>query len=154
MDQVIFALKGVGGQLEVYADKVVIGRKGALAKMSQGFFKGEKTILIRQITAIQVKLGGALTNGYVQFSLAGGIESTKGIMAATQDENTVMFAKKNNELVSKIKEHIERVIREGGQPGTRGTSDADEIRKFKQLLDEGVISQEEFTKKKSEILGT
>ena len=33
------------------------------------------------------------------------------------------------------------------------TSGADELRKFKQLLDEGIISQEEFDTKKKQILG-
>ena len=32
-------------------------------------------------------------------------------------------------------------------------SDAGELRKFKQLMDEGIISEEEFEKKKKQILG-
>ena len=34
-----------------------------------------------------------------------------------------------------------------------GTSEADEILKFKQLLDNGVITQEEFEAKKKQLLG-
>ncbi|MCQ4637144.1 SHOCT domain-containing protein [Anaerovorax odorimutans] len=33
------------------------------------------------------------------------------------------------------------------------TSSADEIRKYKELMDDGIISQEEFEAKKKELLG-
>lgn len=39
---------------------------------------------------------------------------------------------------------------EAGNPVAR--SDADELRKYKSLLDDGVITQEEYDKKKREIL--
>jgi len=35
----------------------------------------------------------------------------------------------------------------------RATSAADEIRKYKQLLDDGIISEDEFNVKKRELLG-
>jgi hypothetical protein len=144
----LFTLKGVNGQLELYNDKVVIKRKGALAKLTQGFFKGDKIIYIRQITGMQIKLGTALTNGYIQFTVPGGIESKKGILDATKDENTVMFAKKQNELVMQIKARVESL-----QQVERPVSTADEIKKYKELLDSGIITENEFSVKKKELLG-
>lgn len=99
-------LKGVNGQVELYGNRIVITRKGALAKMTHGFFKGEKEIFLDQISSIQLKKGGLAVNGYIQFSLAGGNESTKGIVDATKDENTVMFQMKYNKDAEYLKNKI------------------------------------------------
>ena len=154
-DRMIMELNGVNGQIELYHDKAIIKRKGFISKLSQGFFKGDKTIYLSQISSIQVKPGSMLTNGYIQFSLSGGNESTKGIVKATQDENTVMFAKKDNGLVENMKAEIEQLKNSTQSPGAemRATSAADEIRKYKQLLDDGIISEDEFNVKKRELLG-
>ena len=154
MSELLFELKGVNGQLELFADRILIKRKGMLSKLTQGFFKGDKTIYIDQITGIQVKPGTMLTNGYIQFTLPGGIESKKGIFDATKDENTVMFAKKYNDLVEKIKTKVEELrsaTRANG--GINQLSSVDEIRKFKELLNEGIITQDQFEQKKKELLG-
>lgn len=147
---VLLELPGVNGQLQLYEDKVIISRKGVLSKLTQGFFKGDKTIYLTQISGMQVKPGSMLTNGYIQFTLSGGNENTNGLLKATQDENTVMFAQKHNELVAKIKDKIEQLKRQGNGSSI---SSADEIRKYKQLLDEGIISNEEFEAKKAQLLG-
>jgi hypothetical protein len=52
--------------------------------------------------------------------------------------------KKLHELLYQLKEESSTVV--------SSSSAADEIRKFKELLDDGIISQEEFDKKKSELL--
>jgi hypothetical protein len=143
-------LKGVNGQLLIFEDRVEITRKGALSKFTQGFFKGDKTIYIHQITSIQVKKGG-LTNGYIQFSLGGGNESTKGILDAVKDENTVMFSLHNNDLAAEIKQYIEKAMPLSKTPASISNI-ADEVRKLKILLDEGILTQEEFDKQKKRLL--
>jgi hypothetical protein len=147
-------LKGVNGQLSVYEDRIVISRKGALSKMTQGFFKGDKTIYTYQITSIQVKKGGMVTNGYIQFSIGGGNESSKGIIDATKDENTIMFNKKFNSLVYDIKEFIEVAMNNQRNPfpTNQSVSTADELIKLKSLLDDGILSQEEFDAQKKKLL--
>jgi hypothetical protein len=150
--QPIYFLKGVGGQLELFENKVVILRKGALATMGHGL-TGNKEILLKNITGVQLKLGGALINGYIQFTVPGGIESKRGIGAATQDENTVMFPKSENETAQAIKDKIEQIQTEADRPQvTQASSPADEIRKLKGLLDDGIIDQDDFEKKKQELL--
>lgn len=145
----IMQLNGVNGQIELYQDKIVIKRKGFISKLTQGFTKGEKSIYLNQISGIQLKPGGMITNGYIQFTISGGKESTKGLAKATQDENTVMFAKKENGAVEKLKSEIERLKQ---LPNIHTTSAADEIRKYKQLFDDGIISEEEFNAKKKGLL--
>jgi len=155
MSELFYELKGISGQLELYEDKIIIRRKGALAKMTQGFFKGDKTNYINQITGIQVKPGTLWTNGYIQITVPGGIESKKGLLDdATLDENTVAFTSKDNELVNQIKSKIEELMSQQRMGHIiNQSSPADEIRKYKELLDDGVITQEEFEQKKKQLLG-
>jgi len=145
--------EGQTGQIELFKDKLIIKRAGFFAVLTQGL-KGEKTIYLSQITGIQLKLGSTLLNGYIQFTLPGGIENKGGMIAATSDENTVQFYKQSNDSATNLKEKIEELIYK-----SRSTSqivqisNADEIKKFKQLLDDGIITKDEFDKKKKELLG-
>lgn len=155
MTEPLKVLKGVNGQVELYTDKVIIKRKGALAKMTQGFFQGDKTIYLHQITGIKIKRAGLLTNGFIQFVLAGNIETKRGLMKQTQDENTVMFGRgfssvDPNELVEEIKETIENTLQSKNSSNVNST--ADEIAKYKKLLEDGVITEDEFSLKKKQLL--
>ena len=51
-----------------------------------------------------------LTNGYIQFIFVGSQESKKGVFAATQDENTVMFTKKEQPKAEEIKKYVENFL--------------------------------------------
>ena len=125
--------------------------KGFMNLMTQGS-KGEKTIPIKSITAVQIKKP-RLTTGYIQFAYSGASESKGGIMDAVKDENTITFSsKKELAQAEELKALIESIQNESSQP-TTSSSDADEILKFKELLDAGVITEEEFEAKKKQILG-
>lgn len=79
-----------------------------------------------------------------------------GVWNATQDENTVTLKQgEQSEIGEKIKEYIEKQIIERSKPQgiVHEPSSADEIIKFKQLLDMGVITSEEFDAKKKQLLG-
>jgi hypothetical protein len=162
----VYTLKGVGinGQLYVYADKIEISRKGVIAFMNHGL-KGSKTIPISQIRSIQVK-PCKLTVGYIQFGIGGSIEARRGLQQATSDENTITFSStKYNALVNEIKNYIEsEIIKHSknstvinnmtSQTQTTNTlSVADELKKFKELLDMDAITKDEFEQKKKELLG-
>ena len=155
ISEVILNFEGMNGQIELYKDKLIIKRQGFFAVLSHGFTKGNKTIYLNQITGIQLKLGGPVFVGYIQFTLPGGIESSKGAFAATQDENSVTFTASENVLATYLKEKIEELMHKSRQSTiqTVQVSSADEIKKFKQLLDEGIITKDEFDKKKKELLG-
>lgn len=125
--------------------------KGFMNLMTQGS-KGEKSIPIKSITAIQIK-APRFTTGYIQFAYSGASESKGGIMDAVKDENTITFSsKKDLEQAKKLKAYIESLQNESSQPAAQ-SSGADELLKFKELLDAGVISKEEFETKKKQILG-
>lgn len=149
-------MKFVNGTLELDEDYVIIKRKGVMSFMSQGL-KGDKRIPYENITAVQFKTANWVTNGYIQFSMLGAIDSKAGIMNATKDENTIMFTKGQQKDMENLKAKIEAKIKElknkNSNTVVQEVSGADEILKFKELMDQGIISNEQFELKKNEILG-
>jgi hypothetical protein len=151
-DSPVYTMKGVGELLEVYEDKVAITPKGLMGLMSKGL-KGTKTIPFTSIKAIQFKKSG-FTSGYLQFSILGGLESTKGVFSAASDENSFMF-KEENDLACEIKDYIERRAKELNEPRTlpMSMSTADELQKLADLRAKGILTEEEFQSAKHKLLG-
>lgn len=150
-----FYLKGVNGQLTIYEDRVIIERGGALGFLTQGL-AGAKTIPMDSIMSVQFKEGNMWTNGFIQFGIMGGKEARGGVFNATQDENTVMIKAATNDNAREIKDYIEGIIlnrSKNKETVVQQVSPAEELKKFKELLDMGVISQAEFDAKKKQILG-
>lgn len=152
MSEYLMKLYGSGGDLELFEDKIIIKREGFFAKLTHGPFKGNKTIYLNQITSIQIKSASVFLNGYIQFSLPGGFESTRGILDASGDENSVIFEKKYNNIAYEIQTKIEEIKSKQNTKESNYLSAADEIKKYKSLLDEGIISNDEFEAKKKQLL--
>jgi len=145
--------KGHNGQVEIFEDRIVISRKGALGFLTQGL-KGDKAIPFSSITAIQYRDAGAFANGFIQFTVKGGIENQGGIMAAGSDENTVMFRQgKRAEEFAKLRNMVQAKIMLDAKPNPPTNSAADELEKFAALRDRGVLTEQEFQQKKRAILG-
>jgi len=121
----------------------------------------EKTLPIAQVTSVEIKKPGSFVVGFIQFSIAGGAARnssytlTGGAFDAVQDENSVVFVgEPNYQIALTIKTYIEKWSAQrasGDRPPT--ASAADEIRKLKSLLDDGILTQEEFDAKKRQLLG-
>lgn len=153
----LYLLEGNNGQLYVYENKIEITRKGLSALAHQGV-KGTKTIPISEIKNIQLKLAKAF-DGYIQFAVGGSVEGKWGLREAYHDENTITFDSMLNKKAQDIKDYIENIILNKGNPqaaagaSTSGTNEiTDEIKKYKELLDIGAITPEEFDKKKKQLL--
>ena len=161
-----FRIKGYAKKtLVVYEDRAVI-------ETAKGFFNtladkvGEKSFPYGAIASIEYKAvpKGITTGGYIKFVLKGGgatplgfIQVGNGISAAIEstDHKIDFIDHKQNPEILDVKNFIEKQISLANQSsGTNnGTpSQADELRKFKQLLDDGIISQEEFEEKKKKLL--
>lgn len=115
---------------------------------------GSKTISLKDITSIQIKPAKTLTRGYIQFIFPGSFESKGSIEEAFKDENSIIFMKKDNQTAEDLKSHIESIIhkQQPEQQQSTTTSVADEIRKLKELLDEDILTQEEFDAEKTKLL--
>lgn len=145
--------KGVFGSLELLDDCVVIRRTPIAGFILHGLV-GEKRIAYSSISAVQFKRSGVLS-GYIQFSIPGGRESTKGEWDAGTDENTVVFT--NNELFEKARDIIEQRMRASrnpypAPPPQGGASAAEQLEKLASLLDKGLLTQQEFDVQKSTLL--
>lgn len=100
---------GDNHSIALFPGKIVLRRKGALNTLIHGF-DGAKTIYIKHISAIQVSAPGTFTAGFVQFTIAGGNESTGGKLQAAGDENTILFQKNDIEDINAICSLIEDQI--------------------------------------------
>ena len=150
----IFTMKGVQDQLEVFEDRVTITPKGVLGFLNKGI-KGTKEIPFQSIVAVQFKEAG-IFSGYIQFTIPGGNESRGGILAATKDENTFLFAnKKGNALAIEIKTYIDSAVRKMRTPqaGTPTINLSDELQKLAKLKEQGILSNEEFQVAKKKLIG-
>lgn len=141
--------------IKVTNNALSITRKGVMSGLTHGL-KGEKSIPLKNITAVQLKKPG-FNNGYIQFGLLGGNESKGGILDAAQDENTIMFTRKYYPEMVELKEIIESYIFSETTNTTivnapvEKTS-VEQVKELKELLDMDIITQEEFDRKKNELL--
>ena len=144
--------KGYNGQVRIDGDWLIIERKG-LGRL--GHSKGDKRIALGQITAVKMRPAGRLANGFIYFSTPGRDELRGGLSAARTDDNAVIFTRNHQSEFDAIREQVENYVAErSAAPVSAARPDpAEQIRKFAQLRDEGILSEDEFQAKKSEILG-
>jgi DNA-directed RNA polymerase subunit RPC12/RpoP len=145
---------GKGDYLVIHEAEVTLQHKGIVNVIAQGV-KGDKTIFISDLTSIQFKKPSEYLLGYIQFSLPGAIENRMGIMGAEADENSIKIVKSKEDEAEVVSEYLLNRLRElkNPKPFIWSFNPSDEIRKFKSLLDDGIISQEEFDAKKKQLLG-
>ncbi len=147
----VFILNASDGDLLIYEHKVTIRSRGILAKMAKGS-TGEKDIDLHAITAVQLKKPG-LTVGFIQLTIKGESAKRGGSFNAVKDENalTLRWAKQYKQAVQ-AKDMIERVRVQANRPATPPPDFADQIRRLKELHDQGLLTASEFEQKKTEIL--
>lgn len=151
----VFEFKSAGKYI-ITVDEygIAIQQKGVLNAMAVGI-TGTKKLPFTSMTAVQFKPAGLLS-GYIQFSVLGGNEARGGVFQAAGDENTIMFTKKEQETADQLRQIVEGRIRDAqldkSSPAKNVKSAAEQIREFKELLDMGAITKEEFEKKKAQFL--
>ena len=155
MSELKFTMEGLKGELKVYDDKVEINKKG------QGFItcNTSKTLPIANIMSVSVTPSTFWARGFIEFTVPGGKDS-RNIEQALRNENALpLKAANQNEEAMKIKAYVEEQIMNcaSNKSGTtivqQANSPAEELKKMKELLDMGIITQEEFDAKKKQLLG-
>ena len=149
-----------GSTLEVYDTYLIINHMqvGTLTKnILRGGALGGKRINFADLTSIQFREPAGMTVGFIQFAYPGSVESKGGLVDMLHDENSIPI---QPSMVAKAREIIEFIeakrteLRAGSQVGVvQQLSAADELKKFKELLDMGIITQDEFDAKKKQLLG-
>lgn len=157
-------LKATNGTINAFEDRVEISRKSVGGFITQGI-KGDRIIYYKDMKAIEYKKPTMLANGYLQFITNVEMAKNQGVgilgssLDATKDPNAVIlraFKKKFGEETENFYNYVmERFnyFKNAKDVPASSLSSADELRKFKALLDDGIITQDEFDAKKKELLG-
>lgn len=100
-----FYIKSNKTTVRIDENFIRVARGGAANAILQGL-DGEKTILLKSLTAFQVKEPG-MTVGYLQLVYPGSADTKGGIYKAVSDENTITFVKSEKDIILQIKSAIE-----------------------------------------------
>lgn len=155
----VYSIKGARGRhIDVYENKCVIKTKTTIGSIiASNATDGEKTIYYKDCVGVQFKKSG-FTIGYLQLETSASSMNNHG--SNFFGENSFTFEpgqvsnEKMEEVANYIKGKIDEIKSRGENPAVIAqVSVADEIKKFKELLDLGVITQEEFDTKKKQLLG-
>lgn len=152
MTDVLLTAEGKNGQLELTATVLRITRKGLFGLLTQGL-KGDKEILISQISSIQFKNAGPFFNGYFQVGFLGGRENKGGIFDAINDENTVLFTTSQQSAFERVRDEVMARIAKRSAGDGAPASTAGEIERLAALRDKGLITDDEFQAAKRKALG-
>lgn len=154
-------VNNLGKILDVYENKVVFTSTQSTSTVVTGLVfgtsmtQGEKTIYYKDAIGVQYK-PSSIADGYIQVeTAAGGVSSSSSQYSG---ENSIQFSgKQSNEdaeiIVSYIRKQIEDIKNAPVGSVVQQLSPAEELKKFKDLLELGVITQEEFDAKKKQLLG-
>ena len=155
----IYSLEGVRGRyMEVYDNRVVISTKATLGSLITGNISdGEKTIYYVDCIGVQFKKSD-FQIGYIQLETASALMNNKSSNFFNENsftfDTSVQTNEKMEEVANYIKKRVDEIKSSKNAPAVVSqVSAADEIKKFKELLDMGVITQEEFDAKKKQLLG-
>jgi hypothetical protein len=119
---------------------------------------GSRAIPIGQISGIQFKPSALLTAGWIKFLVPGTTERVRkpGAMVredALRDPNVVPFYSRNQDAFVELKEALERAIAHQASAGSGILSPADELAKLGLLVQQGLLTAEEFETAKLRLLG-
>ena len=149
-----YELKGAQKILRLYDDRVTLEIiKNARAVFTQTWFSGTKEIYYADMLGIQYKESTNMILGYLQFETA---SNRGGDNFGSENSWTYDFRTIPNEKAKEVEHFVRNKMKEAKKPQivqqVSEFSVADELLKWKNLLDSGVITQEEFDAKKSELL--
>lgn len=156
----VYTIDGVRGRhIDIYTDKVVITTKVTLGSLlTHNATDGEKTIYYSDCIGVQFKKS-QFAIGYLQLETASSNGNNKSSNFFAENsftfDETVISNEKMIEVADYVKSRVDAVKKGGTAPvstNNNNLSVADELLKLKQLLDMGVLSQEEFDEQKNKLL--
>lgn len=123
--------------------------------------KKSETIPFSAIVGIEIKSPTRFSNGVLTIKLnksSTGYMSFSSMTVGFGSEIQIVFSQENSDLANRIKQTFASYFDKPEAPTVQvpvpaSVSVADEIRNFKQLMDDGIITAEEFEAKKKQLLG-
>lgn len=111
--------------------------------------RGSKELLYNKITSVDLDIGGFLGWNAVELTLSG---SELVCLMNVNKKDTTDFYNHLKEIIRKYNLNNEKQNNTPSEENT-ATSDADELMKWHQLKEQGIITEEEFEIKKKQLLG-
>ena len=136
-------LTGVNGSLELLGDRVVLKRGKLLGNF-------EKTTFLQDIVEVEIKKPG-LARGL--FSISTALDRGNINSSSVQANNIALKSGQWDEAVEFKRALEEAMNLAKSTSGAASSSSADELAKYKALLDSGAISETEYEAKKKQLLG-
>jgi Short C-terminal domain/Domain of unknown function (DUF4429) len=145
---------GLNARVLLLKDVVRINRIGWRNALS-GASRTERDILISQIVSIQFRKAALLSNGYMELVLMHYDESHKDEPDRETDDVIISFRPGQQKAFEAFREILEARMSSGvaTRAPTPATTDLDQLEKLASLLDKGIITEEEFSRKKKQLLG-
>jgi hypothetical protein len=168
--------------LQIYEDRcVIIAKTTARSYIAGKFFNGTKEFFYDDLTNIQFREATKNFNGYLQFDYPGAVNISSAQFGGTSgnysSENSFIFSPNcvpkemiyanesvidaTNRIVGSMYQYMHKRIREEKAIKKNGNSSnaaqtvsaADELAKYHNLLEKGVITQDEFQAMKKQLFG-
>lgn len=135
------SISGVNGTFELYPDRIVLKRGKLLGNF-------EKATYLKDVIEVKLKKPG-LSRGSLSIATAtdGGRVSANSVEA-----NAIALKSGQWDEAVEFKRLIEEAASRAKSPGG-SLSTAEEIANYKRLMDDGIITPEEFSAKKKQLLG-
>lgn len=138
---------GFRGSMELTDSLLKIDRKG----------EGEHSIPLSQIVSVIVMKPGLTSNGliHIQTVASQGTSASKTKIEYGMDMNTVFFTKSSYQEALSFKDSIENAIsKQNESPApAEPTSLTSQLKELKELVEQGLISEDDYEKKKNSLLG-
>jgi len=133
--------------IEVTKNSIKLTCKGLSSPLN-----GTRTFNINQILTAEYKEPKTLSDGCIKFVLVGNGENLRNLWASSYDPNAIIFTKKEDRLMRELKAFVDYQIEKSPQQES-SNSNLNDLEMLKQLTDRGILTQDEFTAKKKQILG-
>ena len=154
METALIEATGLNAGVMLFKDVVRLQRLG-LRNLLSGASRIEKDILISQIISIRFKKAGLLSNGYIELVLMHYHEKTDKEPEDETEDVIVSFRPGQQKAFEAFREMLEAKMTSGAvvRAPTVAATDLDQLEKLASLLDKGIITDEEFSRKKKQLLG-
>ena len=145
--------KGANGELKFDGDVVTVEKSKMIRDELMGnYMQGVKTVRVEDLTSVSFQPVRFGLQGYIQLCVVG-VTPPRDHREMMRDLNTVFFEKRQQTEFESLNQALNQAIKEQvGSKAPVSSSPLDELKKLKDLLDAGVLSQAEFEAMKTKLM--
>lgn len=153
-----FTAKGSTGEVTFTGSAILIRRKGILGALRQfsGLGKGNKDIPLSAVTGVRIEPASLMNKAFFQIIHSGDVAVRGGASEVMKDDNAVFFSNRSTadfEQLGKMILDSLAVSRTSAQATSSATTDiAGLLQKLSDLKAQGILTDEEFSLKKADLL--